>query len=84
MTMKAKQNIKELRDRNDKFRKRKRQSSSEDVRPRKNMSEGDTSGFRPSRFGGRLERKPLGDAFGRSSARPQYISRSMLGRSKGP
>ena len=35
MAIKAQQNLKEMKDRDEKFRKRKGQSSSEDVRPKK-------------------------------------------------
>ena len=50
MVIKAEQNLKEMRDRDKKFRKRKRQYSSEDVQPKKSYSAGDVSSHRPSRF----------------------------------
>ena len=84
MEIKAKQNLKEMKDRDEKFKKRKGQSSSEDVRPKKSFSKSGISGFRPSRFEGRLNRRPFGDASSRPSVEPQHQSRSFSRRSRGP
>ena len=77
MVIKAEQNLKEMKDRDEMFRKRKGQSSSKDVRPKKSFSESGTSGFQPFGFEGRLDRRPFGDASSRPSIGPQHQSRSL-------
>ena len=52
MTVKAKQNLKEMKDKKERFGKRKGQSSSEDVRPKKSHSKSSASSYRPLRFQG--------------------------------
>ena len=50
MAIKAEQNLKEMKDKDEKFRKRKGQYFSEDVQPKKSYSKGGVSGYKPSRF----------------------------------
>ena len=50
MVVKAKQNLKEMKDKDEKFRKRKGQSSSEDVGPKKSCLKNGASSYKPSRF----------------------------------
>ena len=56
VAIKAEQNLKEMKDKEEKFRKKKRQSSNEDVRPKKSYSESGASSYKPLRFqGGQIE-----------------------------
>ena len=50
MAIKAEKNLKEMKDKEEKFRKRNGQSSNKDVRPKKSYSESGTNGFRPPKF----------------------------------
>ena len=58
MANKAEQNLKEMKDIDEKFRKRKGQYSGKDVRPKKSYSEGGVSSHKPSRFQERLDKRP--------------------------
>ena len=84
MAIKAEQNLKEMKDRDEKFRKIKGQHSGEDVQPKKSYSEGGVSGHRPSRFQGGSDKKPSIGVPSRTIIGPQQQARSLLGRSGGP
>ena len=84
MAIKAEQNLKEMKDRDEKFRKRKGQYSGEDVQPKKSYSEGGVSSHRPSRFQGGSDKRPFKGVPSRTIIGPQQQTRSLLGRSGGP
>ena len=84
MAIKAEQNLKEMKDRDEKFRKRKGQYSSEDVQPKKSYLEGGVSGYKPSRFQRGSDKKPSMGVPSRTIVGPQKQTRSLPGRSGGP
>ena len=84
MAIKVDQNLKEMKDRDEKFRKRKGQYSSEDVQQKKSYSEGGVSGYRPLRFQGGLDKRPSMGVPSRTIVGPQKQTRSLSGRSGGP
>ena len=84
MANKAEQNLKEMKDIDEKFRKRKGQYSDEDMRLKKSYSEGGVSSHRPSRFQGGLDKRPSICVPSRTIIGPQQQTKSLLGRSGGP
>ena len=73
-----------MKDRDKKFKKRKRQYFGEDVQPKKSYSEGGVSGFRPSRFQGGSDKRPSMTVLSRTIVGPQKQIRSLPGRSGRP
>ena len=75
MVIEAEKNLKEMKDKKEKFKKRKGQSSSEDMRLKKSYSKNGTNGFRPSRFEGGSKRRPFVSDSYRPPTRSQYQPR---------
>ena len=71
MAIKAEQNLKEMKDRDEKFRKKKGQYFGEDGQPKKSYSEDGVSSHKPSRFQGGSDKRPSMGAPSRTIIGPQ-------------